>query len=248
MMHIARPAGRDVITVLHNESGTEVAVGITEQAAAFAKVIRHAGFGIDEITRLRQGACHFGLDAAIAGCFAVLLAIGAVVGRIPEAAAELHQGPGAALQLPGQRRGYAAMQNRFSAARRQAAGSQDDAVADSGHRFAAVEESPGELLQRLAFQVSQHAARTVATGKQQAVIVGDFKLVISQRRLECTVGFKRSIVGARRGIGTQHQPQQFDFPEQRYPAPGIQAFAGQHHWIGRGRFAVGCGEHHLVPA
>src|SRR5471030_1884773 len=168
-VHIAGPARRHVIAVADDPRGARVGAGVTEQAAGFAEVVGRVLRHVDEIILGRQRTRHLGLHAAIAGRFAFLLQIRAVVAGVPEAAGEFHQPPRLALHRPGQRHRLAAVQRRLAAGFGPAARRQHHAVADRADRLAQVETAREEALQPGVFQIRPHAARPVPARQDQAV-------------------------------------------------------------------------------
>src|SRR5476651_758937 len=116
-----------------------------------------------------EPAGYRGVQAEVAGRFAFLLQIRAVVAGVPEAAGEFHQPPRLALHRPGQRHCLAAVQRRLAAGFGPAARRQHHAVADRADRFAQVETARDEALQPGVFQIRPHAARPVPARQDQAV-------------------------------------------------------------------------------
>ena len=208
-------------------------------------VVRRARRDVTEVGRAGQGPGDLGLDGHIAGRLAGRLGIGAVVAAVPEPgdAGDL---PGLALQRPGQRRGLAAVQDGPARAGVDAAGGQQDTVADRRHRQVLAERPDHQLLQHAAFQVAAHAAGAVAAGQEQAVdtVQGGVRPGHRAGELRCAQHLRVGVPGA--GVGPQDAADQRDPGQPGDARPWIQALTRHHDVVSRGGRAALGGEDHAM--
>ena len=116
--------------------------------------------------------------------------------------------------------------------------SQQDAVADRGHRLLRLKEISDVTLKRRALEIVAHAARAMPARQQQRVKRGSIDGIPTQRLRIIGIGDHRRIGVAGVAVGPHQKPDQRQSPQQRNGAPEIEALSGQHHVVGGGGLTV----------
>ncbi len=152
---------------LTTHAGRGIGRAIPGPTARLQPVVRRARRHVEEVVGAGQGPGDLLLHRHEALGLAGTLAVGAVVGGVPEPGAAGH-GPGPVLELPGQCGGAAAPQDRSPGGGVDAAGRHQHAVAHGSHRLALREELDDGALDDGTLQIRSHAPRPMTPGEQEA--------------------------------------------------------------------------------